>query len=179
MKNMRYCDTVGRCERFKNFKTLKNTDIMRKILTVNDMKKIARRKVPRMFFDYCESGSWTESTKRVNESDFDRARFKQKILVDMTNRNVATKIIGENSSMPLVLAPTGFCGMQHANGEILAAKAAEKAGVPFCLSTMSICSMEQVAKEVSSPFWFQLYMMKDRYVLVETHNTTHLHTYIL
>ena len=151
---------------------------MRKILNVNDMKKIARRKVPRMFFDYCESGSWTESTKRVNESDFSRARFKQKILVDMTNRNVATEIIGEKASMPLVLAPTGFCGMQHANGEIEAAKAAEEAGVPFCLSTMSICSMEQVAKEVSSPFWFQLYMMKDRYVLVETHNTTHLHTYI-
>ena len=139
---------------------------MRKILTVNDMKKIARRKVPRMFFDYCESGSWTESTKRVNESDFSRARFKQKILVDMTNRNVATEIIGEKASMPLVLAPTGFCGMQHANGEIEAAKAAEEAGVPFCLSTMSICSMEQVAKEVSSPFWFQLYMMKDRYVVL-------------
>ena len=123
---------------------------------------MARRRVPKMFFDYADSGAWTESTYRANETDFARILLRQRVLVDMTDRNLATEMVGEPVSMPVALAPTGFCGMQHADGEILAAQAAEEAGVPFCLSTMSICSIEDVAANTTKPFWFQLYVMRDR-----------------
>ena len=130
-------------------------------LTIDDLKRMARRRVPKMFFDYADSGAWTEQTYHANESDFAKILLRQRILVDMTNRNLATEMVGEPVSMPVALAPTGFCGMQHADGEILAAQAAEEAGVPFCLSTMSICSIEDVADNTDAPFWFQIYTLND------------------
>lgn len=132
------------------------------ITTIEDLRRIAKRRVPRMFYDYCDSGSWTESTYRANEADFAAIGFRQRVAVDMTNRSLATTMAGRSVAMPVALAPTGLTGMQHADGEILAARAAEKAGVPFTLSTMSICSIEDVAEAVSAPFWFQLYFMRDR-----------------
>src|SRR5690606_14667077 len=117
---------------------------------------------PKMFFDYADSGSWTEGTYRANEEDFSKVKLRQRVLVDMTNRSLKTSMAGQEASMPVALAPTGLCGMQHADGEMLAAKAAEEFGVPFTLSTMSICSIEDVASVTSKPFWFQLYVMKDR-----------------
>jgi L-lactate dehydrogenase (cytochrome) len=135
---------------------------MAPVLEISDLQRLAQRRVPKMFFDYADSGSWTESTYRANESDFHEIKLRQRIAVDMTNRSLATKMIGQDVSMPLALAPTGLCGMQHADGEILAAQAAEEFGVPFALSTMSICSIEDVAKHTSKPFWFQLYVMRDR-----------------
>jgi L-lactate dehydrogenase (cytochrome) len=131
-------------------------------LTIADLKEMARRRVPKMFFDYADSGAWTESTYRANEDDFAKILLRQRVLVDMTDRNLATELVGEPVSMPVALAPTGLCGMQHPDGEILAAQAAEAFGVPFCLSTMSICSIEQVAASTTKPFWFQLYVMRDR-----------------
>jgi L-lactate dehydrogenase (cytochrome) len=131
-------------------------------LTIADLKDRARRRVPKMFFDYADSGAWTESTYRANEDDFAKLLLRQRVLVDMTDRSLATEMVGEPVSMPVALAPTGFCGMQHADGEILAAQAAEAAGVPFTLSTMSICSIEDVAAATTKPFWFQLYVMRDR-----------------
>ncbi|MBB4008799.1 alpha-hydroxy acid oxidase [Allorhizobium taibaishanense] len=131
-------------------------------LTIDDLKRQAKRRVPKMFFDYADSGSWTESTYRANESDFSRIKLRQRVLVDMTERSLAGTMIGEPVSMPVALAPTGMTGMQHADGEILAAEAAEAFGVPFTLSTMSICSIEDVALHTRRPFWFQLYVMKDR-----------------
>ncbi|MBN7805862.1 alpha-hydroxy-acid oxidizing protein [Agrobacterium rosae] len=135
---------------------------MSKALTIADLKKQAQRRVPKMFFDYADSGAWTESTYRANEDDFAKIKLRQRVLVDMTNRSLATEMIGEKVSMPVALSPTGLTGMQHADGEMLAAKAAEEFGVPFTLSTMSICSIEDVASVTSRPFWFQLYVMKDR-----------------
>ncbi len=135
---------------------------MAPVLEVADLKRLARRRVPKMFFDYADSGSWTESTYRANEDDFGEIKLRQRIAVDMSGRSTATQMIGQDVAMPLALAPTGFCGMQHADGEILAAQAAEEAGIPFTLSTMSICSIEDVAENTSKPFWFQLYMMRDR-----------------
>lgn len=135
---------------------------MSKPLTIADLKMRARRRVPKMFFDYADSGSWTEGTYRANEEDFAKVKLRQRVLVDMTNRSLATTMAGQDASMPVALAPTGLCGMQHADGEMLAAKAAEEFGVPFTLSTMSICSIEDVASVTSRPFWFQLYVMKDR-----------------
>ncbi|MEX3007444.1 L-lactate dehydrogenase [Hoeflea sp. TYP-13] len=135
---------------------------MAPILEVEDLKKRARRRVPKMFFDYADSGSWTESTYRANEHDFHDITLRQRVAVDMTNRSVATTMIGQDVSMPVALAPVGFCGMQWADGEILAAQAAEEFGVPFTLSTMSICSIEDVAENTTKPFWFQLYVMRDR-----------------
>ncbi|BCH55729.1 alpha-hydroxy acid oxidase [Agrobacterium vitis] len=131
-------------------------------LTIDDLKREARRRVPKMFFDYADSGSWTESTYHANESDFSRIKLRQRVLVDMTERSLASTMIGEPVTMPVALAPTGMTGMQHADGEILAAEAAEAYGVPFTLSTMSICSIEDVALHTRRPFWFQLYVMKDR-----------------
>ncbi|MCB5201207.1 alpha-hydroxy-acid oxidizing protein [Neorhizobium sp. T786] len=131
-------------------------------LTIADLKTRARRRVPKMFFDYADSGAWTEGTYRANEEDFSKIKLRQRVLVDMTNRSLATTMAGQDASMPVALAPTGLCGMQHADGEMLAAKAAEEFGVPFTLSTMSICSIEDVASVTSKPFWFQLYVMKDR-----------------
>ena len=135
---------------------------MSKPLTIADLKTRARRRVPKMFFDYADSGSWTEGTYRANEEDFSKVKLRQRVLVDMTNRSLATTMVSQDASMPVALAPTGLCGMQHADGEMLAAKAAEEFGVPFTLSTMSICSIEDVASVTSKPFWFQLYVMKDR-----------------
>jgi L-lactate dehydrogenase (cytochrome) len=115
-----------------------------------------------MFYDYADSGSWTESTYRANESDFQKIKFRQRVAVNMENRSTATEMIGQTVAMPVALAPTGLTGMQHADGEILAARAAKKFGVPFTLSTMSICSIEDVAEHAGKGFWFQLYVMKDR-----------------
>ena len=131
-------------------------------LDIADLKKQARRRVPKMFFDYADSGSYTQSTYAANETDFGKIKLRQRVLVDMTNRSLETEMIGQKVSMPVALAPTGLTGMQHADGEILAAQAAEETGVPFTLSTMSICSIEDVAANTKSPFWFQLYVMKDR-----------------
>jgi L-lactate dehydrogenase (cytochrome) len=131
-------------------------------LTIADLKEKARRRVPKMFFDYADSGALTESTYRANEEDFGKIKLRQRVLVDMTNRSLASTMIGEKVSMPVALAPTGSTGMQHADGEMLAAQAAEEFGVPFTLSTMSICSIEDVASVTTKPFWFQLYVMRDR-----------------
>jgi len=131
-------------------------------LTIDDLKRIARRRVPKQFFDYADSGAWTESTYRANEADFQKIFFRQRVAVNMEGRTLASTMLGEPVSMPVALAPTGFTGMQSPNGEIKAARAAEKFGIPFTLSTMSICSIEDVAEQVSRPFWFQLYMMRDR-----------------
>lgn len=131
-------------------------------LTIADLKEQARRRVPKMFFDYADSGAWTEGTYRANEEDFHKVKLRQRVLVDMTNRSLASEMIGETVSMPVALSPTGLTGMQHADGEMLAAQAAEEAGVPFTLSTMSICSIEDVRSVTSKPFWFQLYVMQDR-----------------
>ncbi len=134
---------------------------MAPITTIDDLKRLHKRRTPKMFYDYCESGSWTEQTFRDNESDFDKIRLRQRIAVDMSDRTVAGKLIGEDVTMPLALAPVGLTGMQRADGEIKAARAAEKFGVPFTLSTMSICSIEDVAEHTEKPFWFQLYVMRD------------------
>ncbi|WP_266016864.1 alpha-hydroxy acid oxidase [Brucella intermedia] len=135
---------------------------MPNIVEIADLKRLAQRRVPKMFFDYADSGAWTESTYRANEDDFKNIKLRQRVLVDMTNRSLETTMIGEKVSMPVALAPTGLTGMQHADGEMLAAQAAEAFGVPFTLSTMSICSIEDVASVTKKPFWFQLYVMKDR-----------------
>ena len=133
------------------------------ITTIEDLRRIAKRRVPRMFYDYADSGSWTESTYRANEEDFKGIKFRQRVAVNMENRNTSAQMIGQAVSMPVAIAPTGLTGMQHADGEILAAKSAKKFGIPFTLSTMSICSIEDVAKETDHhPFWFQLYVMRDR-----------------
>jgi L-lactate dehydrogenase (cytochrome) len=135
---------------------------MSQILTIADLKDLARRRVPKMFFDYADSGAWTESTYRANEEDFQKIKFRQRVLVDMDNRSLASTMIGEKVSMPVALAPTGMTGMQHADGEMLAAQAAQEFGVPFTLSTMSICSIEDVASATTKPFWFQLYVLRDK-----------------
>ena len=132
------------------------------ITTIDDLRDLAQRRVPKMFFDYADSGSYTEQTLRDNTSDFDKIRLRQRVAVDMEGRSLATQMVGEDVSMPLALAPVGLTGMQHADGEILVAQAAEEAGVPFTLSTMSICSIEDVAENTTKPFWFQLYFMRDR-----------------
>jgi L-lactate dehydrogenase (cytochrome) len=131
------------------------------ITEIEDLKRIYKRRVPKMFYDYAETGSWTEQTFRENSSDFDELKFRQRIAVDMTNRSTKTQMIGQDYNMPVALAPVGLTGMQCADGEIKAAKAAEKFGVPFTLSTMSICSIEDVAENTTAPFWFQVYTLKD------------------
>ena len=131
------------------------------ITEIEDLKRIYRRRVPKMFYDYCESGSWSEQTFRENSSDFDDIYLRQRVAIDMTGRSTATKLIGQDVAMPVALAPVGLTGMQHADGEIHAARAAEKFGVPYCLSTMSICSIEDVAENTSAPFWMQVYTLKD------------------
>ena len=131
------------------------------ITNIDDLKRIYARRTPRMFYDYCESGSWTEQTFRENTSDFSEILLRQRIAVDMSNRSTATQMIGQDVSMPVALAPVGLTGMQCADGEIKAARAAEKFGVPFTLSTMSICSIEDVAENTSKPFWMQVYTLKD------------------
>jgi L-lactate dehydrogenase (cytochrome) len=132
------------------------------ITCVEDLRVLAEKRVPRMFYDYADSGSWTETTYRANESDFAKIKLRQRVAVNMENRSLKSHMVGQELAMPVALAPVGLTGMQHADGEILAARAAEKFGVPFTLSTMSICSIEDVAENVSKPFWFQLYVMRDR-----------------
>ncbi len=131
------------------------------ITEVEDLRRLYERRVPRMFYDYVETGSWTQQTFRENSSDFDTIHLKQRVAVDMTGRSTASQMIGEDVSMPVALAPVGLTGMQDADGEIKAARAAENFGVPFTLSTMSICSIEDVAEHTSKPFWFQVYTLKD------------------
>jgi L-lactate dehydrogenase (cytochrome) len=133
------------------------------ITSIEDLRVLAQRRVPRMFYEYADVGSWTESTYRANEADFDRILFRQRVAVDIEKRTTRTKMIGQDVAMPVGLAPVGMTGMQHADGEILAARACKKFGVPFTLSTMSICSIEDVAEGTGGhPFWFQLYVMRDR-----------------
>ncbi len=136
--------------------------VMRVITNIEDLRVLAQKRVPRMFYDYADSGSWTESTYRANSEDFARIKFRQRVAVNMENRSLASTMVGQPVAMPVAIAPTGLTGMQHADGEILAARAAERFGVPFTLSTMSICSIEDVAAHVSKPFWFQVYFMRDR-----------------
>ncbi|WP_439105125.1 alpha-hydroxy acid oxidase [Celeribacter marinus] len=132
------------------------------ITNIDDLKRLHKKRTPKMFYDYCESGAWTEQTFRENVTDFDKIRLRQRIAVDMEGRSTATQMIGQDVAMPVALAPVGLTGMQRADGEIKAAKAAEKFGVPFTLSTMSICSIEEVDKHTTKPFWFQLYVMRDQ-----------------
>ena len=131
------------------------------ITTIADLKRLHKRRTPKMFYDYAESGSWTEQTFRENTSDFDQIRLRQKVAVDMTDRTTKSQMIGQDVAMPVALAPVGLTGMQSADGEIKAARASEKFGVPFTLSTLSICSIEDVAETTTKPFWFQVYTLKD------------------
>ena len=135
---------------------------MRQMTCIEDLRQQARRKVPRAFFDYAEAGSYSQETLRANREDLERIKLRQRVLVDVSQRDLSTAIVGEKVSLPLALAPIGLCGMQHGDGEILACRAAQAAGIPFTLSTMSICAIEDVAQAVDKPFWFQLYVMKDR-----------------
>src|SRR5271167_1609541 len=135
---------------------------MKTITCIEDMRHVARSRVPRGFFDYADGGSYAEQTLNANRADLEAIKLRQRILVDVAGRSTRTTILGEPAALPLALAPIGLCGMQHGDGEILACRAAQEAGIPFCLSTMSICSIEDVAAAVAKPFWFQLYVMKDR-----------------
>ncbi len=135
---------------------------MPRITHIEELRRLAKKRVPRMFYDYADAGSWTESTYRANEADFQRIQLRQRVAVDIAKRSTRVQMIGIDAAMPVAIAPTGMTGMQHADGEILAARAAEKFGIPFTLSTMSICSIEDIAAHTRAPFWFQLYVMKDR-----------------
>jgi len=132
------------------------------ITNIEDLRVLAKKRVPRMFYDYVDSGSYTEGTYRANESDFGKILLRQRVAIDMDKRSTRVRMAGQDAAMPVAIAPTGLTGMQHADGEILAARAAEEFGIPFTLSTMSICSIEDVAAHTATPFWFQLYVMKDR-----------------
>ena len=132
------------------------------ITNIEDLRLLAKKRVPRMFYDYADSGSWTEGTYRANVSDFQSIKLRQRVAVNIENRSTATKMVGVDVKMPVAIAPVGLTGMQHADGEILAARAAEKFGIPFTLSTMSICSIEDITQNTQAPFWFQLYVMRDR-----------------
>ncbi len=129
---------------------------------IEDMRRSAQRRIPKMFFDYADRGSFAEETLRMNRADLERIKLRQRVLVDVAQRDLSTTILGEAAALPMMLAPIGLCGMQWGDGEILACRAAQAAGIPFCLSTMSICAIEDVAAAVEKPFWFQLYVMKDR-----------------
>ncbi|WP_428851510.1 alpha-hydroxy acid oxidase [Imbroritus primus] len=136
---------------------------MAEMTCIEDLRRVARKRVPRMFYDYVDGGSWTEYTYRANEADFQRLEFRQRVAVDITERSTATTMVGQPVSMPVAIAPTGLTGMQYADGEILAARAAKKHGIPFTLSTMSICPIEAVAEATGRhPFWFQLYVLRDK-----------------
>ena len=132
------------------------------ILEIKDLETLAKKRVPKMFFDYVNSGSWTETTYNENVSDFQKIKLRQRVAIDMSNRTLETKMINQTVSMPVAIAPTGLTGMQRADGEILAAQACEEFGIPYTLSTMSVCSIEEVAKHTKKPFWFQLYVMRDK-----------------
>ncbi len=133
-----------------------------KITCTEDFRLVAKRRVPKMFYDYADSGSWTQSTYRANEEDFQKLKFRQRVAVDIQSRSLKSTLLGQEVTMPLALSPTGLTGMQHADGEMLAAVAARDFGIPFTLSTMSVCSIEDVAQATRAPFWFQLYVMRDR-----------------
>ncbi|MEP9350806.1 alpha-hydroxy acid oxidase [Xanthobacter sp. KR7-225] len=135
---------------------------MRQATSIDDLREMARRRVPRAFFDYVDGGSYSEATLKANRADLQALKFRQRVMVDVSARSTACSILGRAATMPVVLAPTGLTGLVHADGEILAARAAAQVGVPFCLSTMSICSLEQVRAATDTPFWFQLYVMRDR-----------------
>jgi L-lactate dehydrogenase (cytochrome) len=135
---------------------------MKHITCIEDLRQLHKRRVPKAFFDYADRGSYSEDTLRANRADLEAIKFRQRILVDVSRRDLSTTILGEPASLPLILAPIGLLGMQHSDGEIAACRAAQAAGIPFTLSTMSICSIEDVAASVDKPFWFQLYVMKDR-----------------
>jgi L-lactate dehydrogenase (cytochrome) len=135
---------------------------MAAITSIEDLRILAKRRVPRMFYDYADTGSWTEGTYRDNEAAFSRQKLRQRVAVNIEGRSIKSQMIGEDVRIPVALAPVGLTGMQHADGEILAAQAAEEFGVPFTLTTMSVCSIEDVAEHTSKPFWFQLYVMRDR-----------------
>jgi L-lactate dehydrogenase (cytochrome) len=135
---------------------------LEKCLTIEDLMKVAKRRVPKMFFDYADSGAWTEQTYRDNTADFGKITFRQRVAVNLENRNLSSTMLGQPVSMPVAIAPVGSTGMQSPDGEIKAARAAEKFGIPFTLSTMAICSIEDIAENTSKPFWFQLYVMRDR-----------------
>src|SRR6476469_3130963 len=135
---------------------------MKHVTCIEDLRQLHRRRVPKMFFDYADRGSYSEDTLRANRADLEAIKFRQRILVDVSKRDLSTTILGEPASMPLILAPVGLLGMQHGDGEIHACRAAQAAGIPFTQSTMSICSIEDIAGAVDKPFWFQLYVMKDR-----------------
>ena len=136
--------------------------IMKDMTCIEDLRRVARRKVPRAFFGYAEAGSYSGETLRANRADLERVRLRQRVLVDVSTRNTSTTILGESSALPVALAPIGIGGLQRGNGEILACRAAQAAGIPYTLGTLAICSIEDVAREVEKPFWFQLYVMKDR-----------------
>src|SRR6202048_1375872 len=135
---------------------------MQHITSIDDLQALHKRRVPKAFFDYCDRGSYAEDTLRANREDMQAIKFRQRILVDVSKRDTSTMILGKPSSIPLILAPVGLLGMQHGDGEIHACRAAQAAGIPFTQSTMSICSIEDIAANVEKPFWFQLYVMKDR-----------------
>lgn len=132
------------------------------ITDIEDLRRLARKRVPRMFYDYADSGSWSEGTYRANQDDFAAIKLRQRVARNIENRSLRTRMLGQEMAMPVAIAPTGLAGMQHADGEILAARAAAEFGVRYTLSTMSICSLEDIATEVGQPFWFQLYVMRDR-----------------
>ena len=135
---------------------------MKHVTCIEDLRQLHKRRVPKAFFDYADRGSYSEDTLRANCDDLQQIKFRQRVLVDVSKRDLTTTILGEPASMPLILAPIGLLGMQHRDGEIVACRAAQAAGIPFTLSTMSICSIEDVAQNVDKQFWFQLYVMKDR-----------------
>ena len=138
------------------------SDPLHRVTSVEDLRALAKRRVPRAFFQYADHGSYAQSTLQANRHDLESIRLRQRVAIDVDNRSLQTTILGEHAALPLAIAPIGLCGMMHGDGEILACRAAQKAGVPFCLSTMSICSIEDVAASVDQPFWFQLYVMRDR-----------------
>src|SRR5215472_19186118 len=135
---------------------------MKKMTCIEDLRRVARRKVPRAFFGYAEAGSYSGETLRANRADLERVRLRQRVLVDVSARNTSATILSESSALPIALAPIGIGGLQRGNGEILACRAAQAAGIPYTLGTLAICSIEDVARAVEKPFWFQLYVMKDR-----------------
>ena len=135
---------------------------MKKVLEIKDLQKLAKKRVPKMFYDYADSGSWSGKTYYDNENDFKHYKFRQRVGIDISQRSLESEIMSKKVSMPVGLAPTGFCGMQHRDGEILAAQVCEEYNIPFVLSTMSICSIEDLALKTKKPFWFQLYVMKDK-----------------
>jgi L-lactate dehydrogenase (cytochrome) len=139
-----------------------STDALRKLTSIDDLRRVAERRVPRAFFQYADHGSYSQQTLRANRADLEALNLRQRIGIDVDKRELSTTIVGEPASLPLILAPVGLCGMQYGDGEILACRAAQAAGIPFCLSTMSILSLEDVAAGVQQPFWFQLYVMRDR-----------------